>query len=147
MKKGLLIVATLIIVMMAAVPVYAETFDYSEETKRLMREAGMDPEPKEWDEINRRQIEYRNRINHKKQEVISSNSSGKNSQQTSGYGAKNSYDEFHTAPRDIKPNDGYKSGNFDEIHINENYRQDVWHPEDRGGRMEGFDEFHFPDEL
>ena len=36
---------------------------------------------------------------------------------------------------------------FDELHINENYRQNVWHPENRGSRMNGFDEFHYPDEL
>ena len=67
--------------------------------------------------------------------------------QKAGFGSKNSYDEFHTAPKDIPANDSYRSGSFDELHINENYSQDVWHPEDRGMRINGFDEFHFADEF
>ena len=67
--------------------------------------------------------------------------------QKAGYGSKNTYDEFHTAPTDIPANDNYRSGSFDELHINENYSQVVWHPEDRGMRINGFDEFHFADEL
>ena len=63
------------------------------------------------------------------------------------YGAKYSYDEFHTAPTDIEPNDGYGRGGFDELHINENYLGNVWHPADRGNRIKGFDEFRFPDEM
>ena len=70
-----------------------------------------------------------------------------NSYNNANYGAKNSTDEFHTAPYDIDANDGYKSVNFDESHINENYKQNVWHPEHRGNRLEGFDEWHYPDEL
>ena len=62
-------------------------------------------------------------------------------------GAKNSYDEFHTVPKDTPANDGYRSGGFDELHINENYRQNVWHPEHRGYRINGFDEFRYPDEM
>ena len=63
------------------------------------------------------------------------------------YGAKNSYDEFHTAPYDLEANDGYKHGNIDELHINENYRQNVWHPTHRGNRIKDFDEFKYPDEM
>lgn len=63
------------------------------------------------------------------------------------YGAKNSYDEFHTAPYDLGANDGYKHGNIDELHINENYRQNVWHPTHRGNRIKDFDEFKYPDEM
>ena len=39
-----------------------------------------------------------------------------------------------------------KSG-FDELRINDNYRDQVWHPTNRGFRMEGFDELRYPDEL
>lgn len=67
--------------------------------------------------------------------------------QNRNYGAKYSYDEFRTAPVDIPANDGYKSGGFDELHINEKYRQNVWYPEHRGNRIEGFDEFRYPDEM
>ena len=68
--------------------------------------------------------------------------------QNPGYGSKNSYDEFHTVPKDIPANDNYnRSGGIDELHINSNYDRDVWHPEDRGGRINGFDEFRFPDEM
>ncbi|MCR5304577.1 MAG: hypothetical protein K6E33_08455, partial [Lachnospiraceae bacterium] len=63
------------------------------------------------------------------------------------YGAKYSYDEFHTAPVDSTSNDGYRRGGFDELHINENYLGDVWHPANRGYRFSGFDEFHLPYEL
>ncbi len=63
------------------------------------------------------------------------------------YGAKNSTDEFHTAPVDIKANDGYKKGGFDELHINENYAQNVWRPSKPVYRIEGFDEFRLPNEM
>ncbi len=147
MKMRMIAALAAVIILFASIPVYAGPFDYSEETKALMREAGLDPEPKEWEEINRRQIEYQNRKNNKKRVSISHNVAGQYSGQSGNYGTKYSYDEFHTAPRDIPANDGYKSGNFDELHINERYIQNVWHPEDRSGRMEGFDEFHFPDEF
>ena len=147
MKIKILVALTIAIVMAAAVPTYAGIFEYSEETKRLMKEAGLEYD-NDWEEINRRQIERINRMKDQKNTVSSPTSD----RQSTGvrpkdYGAKYSYDEFLTAPVDIPSNDGYKSGNFDELHINENYRQDVWHPEDRGGRLNGFDEYHFPDEL
>ncbi len=63
------------------------------------------------------------------------------------YGAKFSTDEFHTAPVDIKANDGYKKGGFDELHINENYAGRVWHPSKPVYRIEGFDEFRLPNEM
>ncbi|MCR5747904.1 MAG: hypothetical protein K6G03_09365 [Lachnospiraceae bacterium] len=62
------------------------------------------------------------------------------------YGSKNSYDEFHTAPYDIKSNDGYRSGGFDELHINENYRDQVWRPSTKVYRL-GIDEFRLPNEM
>ncbi len=63
------------------------------------------------------------------------------------YGAKFSTDEFHTAPVDIKANDGYKKGGFDELHINENYAGNVWRPSKPVYRIEGFDEFRLPNEM
>lgn len=62
-------------------------------------------------------------------------------------GAKYNTDEFHLSGTDIEPNDGYKSGTFDELHINSNYRQNVWKPEKPVIRFNGFDEFHLPDEM
>lgn len=73
---------------------------------------------------------------------IYSNSYGKKR----SYGAKFSNDEFHTVPTDIEANDGYKAGNFDELHINENYRQNVWQPEEPVQRL-GIDEFKTPADL
>ncbi|MCR4907745.1 MAG: hypothetical protein K5985_02875 [Lachnospiraceae bacterium] len=147
MKIRIFIALTILIVIAASSRVYAGVFDYSEESKRLMEEAGLDYE-NDWDEINRRQIERRNRINDQKNTVSSQETIRQGTEvRSTDYGAKFSYDEFHTAPVDIPSNDGYRSGNFDELHINENYRQDVWHPENRGGRLNGFDEFHFPDEM
>ena len=142
---------------------------YSEESKRLAREAGLQVDELEWEEIDKRQQEYRRR----KELSMSSNDelhirnngttggsvtvtdtadelhiySNEYASQGQNYGSKNSYDEFHTAPGDIAPNDGHKSGGFDELHINENYRQNVWHPEHRGNRIQGFDEFRYPDEM
>ena len=147
MKKltGMIIIAALLIA--NTIPAYARP-EYSEETKRLMKEAGLQVEELEWEEINRRQQEYRNRKNstssndelHIRSNGSTSGSvavtdtadelhiySNEYANQSRNYGSKNSYDEFHTAPKDIQANDGYKSGGFDELHINENYRQNVWH--------------------
>ena len=149
--------------------VFAGRPQYSEETKHLMREAGLQVEESDWEETDRRQQEYRKR----KQSGTSSNDelhiknngtnigsvivtdtadglhiySNKYANQSSNYGAKYNYDEFHTAPVDIPANDGYGAGRFDELHINENYKQNVWHPEYRGCRIQGFDEFRYPDEM
>ena len=62
------------------------------------------------------------------------------------YGAKNSWDEFHTSPYDIGANDGYGAGGFDEIHINENFRQNVWKPDHKVLRL-GIDEFRLPSDF
>ncbi|MBO6137393.1 MAG: hypothetical protein J6O71_02160 [Lachnospiraceae bacterium] len=121
-------------------------FEYSEYQKQQLRNAGLEVDVS-WEEINRRQIEYRKKSENRQGSYETTASSNQGQVQNRNYGLKNSYDEFHTAPTDIPANDGYKSGNFDELHINENYRQNIWHPENRGGRLEGFDEFHYPDEL
>ncbi len=167
MKKiaGTILIMALILVNVS--PAYALP-EYSEETKRLMREAGLQVDEPEWEEIDRRQQEYRNRKNRTSSNdelhIRSNGSTGGSvavtdtadglhvysneyAAQNRNYGSKNSYDEFHTAPKDIQANDGYKSGGFDELHINENYRQNVWHPEHRGYRISGFDEFRYPDEM
>ena len=103
MKKltGMIIIASLLIA--NTIPAYARP-EYSEETKRLMREAGLQTEELEWEEIDRRQQEYRRRK-------------------------------------------GLSTSSNDELHINENYKQNVWHPEHRGYRINGFDEFRYPDEM
>ena len=167
MKKVLIL--TVVITILSTIPAYAARREYSEETKRFIREAGLQVDELEWEEIDRRQQEYQKR----RQNNTSSNdelhirNNGNNSgsvavtdtvdelhiysneyaNQSSNYGAKYSYDEFHTAPKDILANYGYGAGGFDELHVNENYRQNVWHPEHRGNRIQGFDEFRYPDEM
>ena len=60
------------------------------------------------------------------------------------YGAKNNYDEFHTAPYDIGANDGYEESTWGELHINRNYRQNVYYePEKDKNRLE-IDEYRLP---
>ena len=60
MKKltGVIIIAALLL--SNTIPEYAWP-EYSEETKRLGREAGLQMEDFEWEEIDRRQQEYRRR--------------------------------------------------------------------------------------
>ena len=54
------ITLSLALTIFIAVPAYAKP-EYCEETKRLMREAGLQTEELEWEEIDRRQQEYRKR--------------------------------------------------------------------------------------
>lgn len=167
MKRA--IILTFLLSLLAVTPTFARTSRYDPETERLMREAGLQVDELEWEEIDRRQQEYRKRIDggtssNDELHVRSSGSGGGSvavtdtadglhiysndyAGQSGSYGAKYSYDEFHTAPRDIQVNDGYGAGGFDELHINENYRKNVWHPKHRGNRIEGFDEFRYPDEM
>ena len=65
---------------------------------------------------------------------------------TGNYGSVFSNDELHTAPVEIQPNDGYKHGSFDELHIPEVYRNQVWHPDHKINRIT-IDEFKTPDEM
>ncbi len=167
MKRTVVFILAIALIVVNAAPAYAKP-EYSEESIRLGREAGLQMEELEWEEIDRRQQEYwrrKNSTSSNDELHIRSNGSANGSvavtdtadglhiysneyaSQTQNYGSKNSYDEFHIAPKDIPANDGYKSGGFDELHINENYRQNVWHPEHRGYRINGFDEFRYPDEM
>ncbi len=122
MKKltGMIIIAALLL--SNTIPAYAWP-EYSEETKRLGREAGLQMEDLEWEEIDRRQQEYRRRkglsTSSNDELHIRSNGSANGSvavtdtadglhiysneyaSQSQNYGSKNSYDEFHTAPKDI----------------------------------------------
>lgn len=66
--------------------------------------------------------------------------------QKRSYGSKQSTDEFHTAPVDIDANDGYGAGGFDELHINENFRQNVWQPDHKINRLT-IDEFRLPSDM
>ncbi|MCR4589410.1 MAG: hypothetical protein K5668_01135 [Lachnospiraceae bacterium] len=141
-----LISLTLAMTLIMTTPTYAGIIKYSEETRKLMEEAGLELD-NDWEEISRRQDEYKKRQKNKKNSANISEPYVPTGSQYSSYGAKYSYDEFHTVPIDIPANDGYRSGGFDELHINENYRQNVWHPKHRGSRIEGFDEFRFPDEM
>lgn len=60
------------------------------------------------------------------------------------YGSKNSYDEFHTAPYDIGANDGYDESTFGELHINRNYRQNVYYEPERDKYRLDIDEYRLP---
>lgn len=167
MKRA--IILSFVLSLLAVTPAFAGTSRYDPETERLMREAGLQVDELEWEEIDRRQQEYMRRrdggtSSNDELHVRSSGSEGGSvtvtdtadelhvysndyAAQNISYGARYSYDEFHTAPKDIEANDGYGAGGFDELHINENYRSRVWHPKHRGNRIEGFDEFRFPDEM
>ena len=168
MKKLTGVIIITVLTLSISILAYARP-EYSEETKRLMKEAGLQVEELEWEEIDRRQQEYRKRkgLSTSANDELHIRNNGtiggsvavtdtadelhiysnEYASQNQNYGSKNSYDEFHTAPKDIPANDGYKAGGFDELHINENYRQNVWHPEHRGNRIQGFDEFRYPDEM
>lgn len=167
MKRA--IILSVVLSLLTVTPAFAGASRYDPETERLMREAGLQVDELEWEEIDRRQQEYMRRRDGgtSSNDELHVRSSGSDSgsvavtdtadelhvysndyaAQNISYGAKYSYDEFHTAPKDIEANDGYGTGGFDELHINENYRSRVWHPKHRGNRIEGFDEFRFPDEM
>lgn len=98
---------------------------------------------------NRRIDEYR-KYNKKGTKVTDTDDlhiySNKYKNPDKGY-SKFSYDEFSISGKETPANDRYKSGSFDEIHIPEPYQDDVWQPEEPVQRMNGFDEFHLPNEL
>lgn len=185
--KAKTFILTLLTGLILTTPVYASP-EYSEETKRLMQEAGLGQEYTV-DEIMARQEalksgqannstpatqngqnkanstttrrikggvdEYRvvagggkdsTQVTDTKDELHVYSNEYANGYNNANYGAKNSYDEFHTAPYDIDANDGYGAGGFDEIHVNENYRQNVWKPDYKVQRL-GIDQFKLPNEL
>ena len=64
-----------------------------------------------------------------------------------------STDELHVGADSIneisKPNDGYRSGYWDELHVNAEAAKQhpVYFPERKGFRISGFDELHYPEEM
>lgn len=62
------------------------------------------------------------------------------------YGAIYSTDELNVGGVKTEANDGYGKGGFDELHINENYLDQVWQPEEPVQRL-SIDEFRLPNEL
>ena len=60
------------------------------------------------------------------------------------YGAKNSWDEFHTSPYDIGANDGYEESTWGQLHINENYRKNVYYEPEKDRNRLGIDEYRLP---
>ena len=147
MRKKIILLISLILPLslFMSVPVSAQ-IKYSQETQKLMKEAGIEYD-NSWEEISRRQAEMQKMRSLKKKD-----SSGQSGQDKAGAEAdknevKYSFDEYRIGGSQTIPNDGYKSGGFDELHINENYKQNVYHPTDRGFRMEGFDEFRYVDEM
>ena len=55
----LTLILTAILTILSTIPAYAARKELSEETKKLMREAGLQVDELEWEEIDRRQQEYR----------------------------------------------------------------------------------------
>lgn len=121
MKK--IIISTLILTLAISTPVIAKP-QYSVETQKLMQESGIEHDVP-LNEVMRRQEDYK-----------------KNK-------AKKSTPTQNTAPKSTNNpyNEPEEKSGFDELRINENYRDQVWHPTDRGFRMKGFDELRYPDEL
>ena len=116
-----IIISTLIATLAISSPVFAYP-QYSAETQKLMQEAGIEYNVP-LDEVMRRQETYKkNRAN-------------------------KSTPSQNTAVKSNPYNEPTEKSGFDELRINENYRDQVWHPVDRGFRMQGFDELRYPDEM
>ena len=65
----------------------------------------------------------------------------------SSYGSKQSTDEFRVFGSDTPANDGHDESTWGELHINENYRQNVYYePEKDKNRLE-IDEYRLPWQL
>ena len=62
MKKTVVFILAIALIIVNATPAYAKP-EYSEESIRLGREAGLQMEGLEWEEIDRRQQEYWRRKN------------------------------------------------------------------------------------
>lgn len=181
-----ILVLTLIFTVSLSYPCYAK--GYSEETKRLMQEAGLGQEHSLEDILSRQEALKSGKANNSTsvtqngQNKANSTTTkrikggvdeyrvvaggGKDSTQvtdtkdglhvysndyangynSANYGSKQSTDEFHTAPYDIDANDGYGKGGFDEIHVNENYRDQVWKPDYKVQRL-GIDQFRLPSDF
>lgn len=64
------------------------------------------------------------------------------------YGAKYSTDEFRVFGMDTPANDGHDESTWGELHINRNYRKNVFYePEKESKRIQGFDELRYVWEL
>ena len=64
------------------------------------------------------------------------------------YGAKYSTDEFRVYGMDTPANDGHDESTWGELHINRNYRKNVFYePEKESKRIQGFDELRYVWEL
>ena len=147
MRKKIILLISLILPLslFMSVPVSAQ-IKYSQETQKLMKEAGIEYD-NSWEEISRRQAEMQKMRSLKKKDSSGQSGQDKAGAEADKNGVKYSYDEYRISGSQTAPNNGYKSGGFDELHINENYKQNVYHPTDRGFRMEGFDEFRYVDEM
>ena len=66
----------------------------------------------------------------------------------SNYGAKYSYDEFKVYGSDTPANDGHDESTWGELHVNENFRQNVYYDASKENqRIKGFDEIRYVWEL
>jgi hypothetical protein len=166
-----ILVLTLIFSISLSYPVYAKP-QYSPETLRLMQEAGIEYNTPVNEVMNRQEAlksgkgnkttsvnkktrktaktdEYK--VYGKQSVKVTDTSDGlhiynNDYNSPSNYGAKYSTDEFRVYGQDSPANDGYGEGGFDELHINENYRQNVWKPDHKILRL-GIDQFKLPNEL
>ena len=120
-----LIVSVIIFTLVLSTNIFAYP-QYSAETQKLMEEAGIEYNVP-LDEVMSRQDQRKQRAASKPKATQSQNTTVK-------------------SPT-ISYNEPTQKSGFDELRINDNYRDQVWHPTNRGFRMEGFDELRYPDEL
>ena len=177
------IIALTLILTAISCPCYAQP-KYSEETLKLMREAGLAQDNSLETIMSRQEALQRDKANnstpttqtglnganrrvvvggndelHIEQSAVNNNKSVKVTDTSDGlhiysndynnpssYGAKYSTDEFRVFGQDTLANDGYGEGGFDELHINENFRNQVWKPDHKILRL-SIDEFKLPNEL
>jgi len=179
-----ILVLTLIFSISLSHPCYAK--GYSEETKRLMQEAGLGQEHSLEDILSRQEALKSGQTNNStpvtqngqnkankpvtrrikggvdEYRIVAGGGNGStqitdtndglhiysndyaNGYNNAYYGSKQSTDEFHTTPYDIKANDGYNESTWGELHINENYRKNVYYEPERDKYRLGIDEYRLP---
>jgi len=168
-----LLIMTLTMTVLLSYPVYAKP-QYSPETLRLMQEAGIEYNTPVNEVMNRQEAlksgkgnkttsvnkktrktaktdEYK--VYGKQSVKVTDTSDGlhiynNDYNNPSNYGAKYSTDEFRIYGQDSPANDGHDESTWGELHINENFRKDVYYkPEKEKQRLKGFDEFRYVWEL
>lgn len=121
-----IITLTIILSLAISTPVFAIP-QYSEETQKLMQEAGIEYNVP-LDEVMKRQENYKK--NKANKSTPSQNTAVKSA----------------NTPNPAIPNQD-KEKSWGELRINSNYSDQVYYNPDHGSRMEGFDEFRYVWEL